>query len=65
MYDMGVYALNAARYSDGVLGTLNVNVSRAKDICSADTSAPTKRLITLLSIPQVIGLTKPSGGGGV
>ena len=43
----------------------NVNVSRAKEICSAGTPALANRSITLLSIPHVIGLTKPSGGGGV
>ena len=44
---------------------MNVIVSRAKEMFSAGTPALPNRRITLLSIPHVIGLTKPSGGGGV
>ena len=36
-----------------------------KEIFSAGTPAAPNRSMTLLSTPQVIGLTKPSGGGGV
>ena len=35
-----------------------------KDIFSVGTPAAVNRSMTLLSTPQVIGLTKPSGGGG-
>jgi hypothetical protein len=44
---------------------LKVKVSRSKEIFPAATPAAAKRSVTLLSIPQVIGLMKPSGGGGV
>ena len=50
---------------DGVPPKLKVNVSRAKEMFAAETPAPANRSITLLSTPHVIGLTKPSGGGGV
>src|SRR6185436_5118582 len=50
--------------SDGVPGELKRNVSLTKEIFSFGTPAAANRSITLLSIPHVIGLTKPSGGGG-
>src|SRR6476646_3084843 len=40
-------------------------VSRADDTAHAGAPALVKRSITLPSLPQFIGLTKPSGGGGV
>jgi hypothetical protein len=43
---------------------LKLNVSLENEIFSAGTPAAPKRSITLPSIPHVIGLTKPSGGGG-
>src|SRR5205823_5060004 len=56
--------LNRATNSDGSPGELKVNVSLTNDIFSAETPAAPNRSITLFSIPHVIGLMKPSGGGG-
>src|SRR5262249_42891809 len=50
--------------SDGVPAKLNIEASRAVEILSRGIPAPVNRSITLLSTPHVIGLTKPSGGGG-
>src|SRR5262245_10145452 len=55
---------NAARSADGVPGKSNVQVSRANEIRSRGPPAAANRSITLASSPHVIGLTKPSGGGG-
>ncbi len=41
-----------------------VCVAGDSDVFSFGTPAPAKRSITLLSTPHVIGLMKPSGGGG-
>ena len=48
-----------------VPGKRNVNVSRPNEMFSGATPAAVNRSLTLLSTPHVIGLTKPSGGGGV
>ena len=39
-------------------------VARSNETFSAGTPAATNRSTTFSSTPQVIGLTKPSGGGG-
>src|SRR5439155_22140956 len=59
------YFLNSSTNAEDGPGKLNVNVSRANDIFSSGTPALANRSITLVSMPHVIGLTKPSGGGGV
>ena len=56
---------NSSTYCAGVPSKSKVNESRANDTASFGTPAAPKRSSTLLSTPQVIGLTKPSGGGGM
>ena len=51
--------------SAGVPAKSKVKVSRTKATFAAGTPAAAKRSATVASTPQVIGLTKPSGGGGV
>src|SRR5882762_1199868 len=46
-------------------GAMNEYVSLTRDIFSLGTPAWPNRSMMLVSTPQVIGLTKPSGGGGV
>src|ERR1700683_2188618 len=46
-------------------GDVNTNVSLNMDIFSLGTPAWPNRSTTGVSSPQVVGLTKPSGGGGV
>ena len=52
--------LSHDRYVPG----LTALVSRMKEIPSAATPASVNRSSTLLSMPHVMGLIKPSGGGG-
>ena len=59
----GANSVPASQPSSSI-GDLKVYVSLANETFSVGTPAAANRSITLLSIPHVIGLTKPSGGGG-
>ena len=55
---------NVATKSTGEPSKLKVYVSLTKEIFSAERRPRRSARCTLPSTPQVIGLTKPSGGGG-
>jgi hypothetical protein len=56
---------NSSTNRAGAPAWRNVKVSRENATFPAAMPAAAKRSITLLSMPQVIGLTKPAGGAGV
>src|SRR5258705_11106842 len=56
--------MNGATSSDGDPCKLSAYVSLTNEICSLAMPAPPNRSITFASTPQVMGLMKPSGGGG-